>query len=262
MGRKDNVWMLPGGDVKPTETVVEAGQRELAEETGLRSTEGERTFSLDADTTFHDVSVLPVRGDSTPKELQAKELQDYMWWDVETALPLSRSTRTILKEYMGAEPPRTGSSRVVEGREAYDWWPSQPSLAEVEAVFPVGGRRQSIDRSLSRPVLGGARPGRHGPARAVPVARRRPRNEAADRFGQPAPVVDSGPLEKAAGLDLRERPAVQHPEYGKSQGRCRIGRNRHIQGRTISGRDRKVSGFYAHRLPGVIAGTTGPRRDR
>ena len=157
-GRKDNVWMLPGGDVKPTETVVEAGQRELAEETGLRSTEGERTFSLDADTTFHDVSVLPVRGDSTPKELQAKELQDYMWWDGETALPLSRSTRTILKEYMGAEPPRTGSSQVLEGREAYDWWPSQPSLAEVEAVFPVGGRRQGIDRSLSRPVLGGARP--------------------------------------------------------------------------------------------------------
>ena len=157
-GRKDNIWMLPGGDVKPTETVVEAGQRELAEETGLRSTEGERTFSLDADTTFHDVSVLPVRGDSTPKGLQAKELQDYMWWDGETALPLSRSTRTILKEYMGAEPPRTGSSQVLEGREAYDWWPSQPSLAEVEAVFPVGGRRQSIDRSLSRPVLGGARP--------------------------------------------------------------------------------------------------------
>ena len=157
-GTKDNLWMLPGGDVKRTESPLEAGRRELTEETGLRSAEGETVFSLDADTTYHDVSVIPVRGDSTPKGLQDKEIQDYTWWDGETALPLSRSTRTILSEYMGKEPPRTRSRAVVQGREAYDWWPSLPALAEVEGVFGIGGLRPSIDFGLSRRIVGGVQP--------------------------------------------------------------------------------------------------------
>ena len=157
-GTKDSTWMLPGGDIKQGESPVKAGERELTEETGLAATESSRAFALDADSTFHDVAVARVSGDGTPKALQANELQDYTWWDGQKPLPLQRSTRTILAEHLGKEPPRTGSAHVIQGREAYDWWPKRAALGELEGVLPVGGARGQIDPALSRPIIGGETP--------------------------------------------------------------------------------------------------------
>ena len=145
------------GDVKAGETVAASAIRELSEETGIVAKDAQRTFSLDADTTFHDVSLAPV-ADDLPINLQTKEIKDSVWWDGDTPLPLSRSTRTILSEVLGRPPAKTGSTKVLEGYEAYDWWPRRAYLGEMEGVLPVGTVQPRIDQRLSRLIMAAKRP--------------------------------------------------------------------------------------------------------
>ena len=90
-------WALPGGRVKPGETLREAALRELREETSLHATNVTYLFQFGGLRTRHYVFVATLPGDAVP--VPANEIERCGWFPVGhvASLPASVSTRGIVQ---------------------------------------------------------------------------------------------------------------------------------------------------------------------
>jgi ADP-ribose pyrophosphatase YjhB (NUDIX family) len=91
-------YSLPGGGIKRNENTLVAGIRELYEETKLNTVLAERLRYCDFEgqRANHKVCYLLVEGDI---HLDHKELDKYIWWDMESDIPVQGHVTKILAEY-------------------------------------------------------------------------------------------------------------------------------------------------------------------
>jgi 8-oxo-dGTP pyrophosphatase MutT (NUDIX family) len=95
-GKRD--YSMPGGGFKPKETTLQAGIREVFEELKLNTTSAERLRYCDFEgqRANHKVCLLKVEG--TPR-VDSKELEGYIWWDMNEDIPIQGHVKKILFEY-------------------------------------------------------------------------------------------------------------------------------------------------------------------
>jgi ADP-ribose pyrophosphatase len=107
----ENLWSIPGGSVKLGETLQEATEREIKEETGLTIRAGEPVFTFDlverddkGHIRFHYV-IVDLAADYVSGELQpGDDAIDVRWVsskDVKNNLKVSLATRKLLKQSFG-----------------------------------------------------------------------------------------------------------------------------------------------------------------
>ena len=107
----ENLWSIPGGSVKLGETLQEATEREIKEETGLTIRAGEPVFTFDlverddkGHIRFHYV-IVDLAADYVSGELQpGDDAIDVRWVsskDVKNNLKVSLATRKLLKQRFG-----------------------------------------------------------------------------------------------------------------------------------------------------------------
>ena len=98
--RRSHRFSLPGGGLSRVDhhSSRAAVVRELKEETSLRAkTAPNFLFHYRTHTTRH--SVYLIRGAVGRIKLQRSELRDFVWWDWNSRLPLTRSTKSILSRW-------------------------------------------------------------------------------------------------------------------------------------------------------------------
>ena len=154
-GKGDPLWGLPGGGVDPGETALTAGAREVAEETGYAASGVRESFDYDSPTTYHSVFEARVANPDAAAELQAKEIEDVLWWDGQ-ALDMMPSTRDILEQSIGYRPdlrPDRPNLEIPWGR-VQDWRQRVNPTGEIELVRPVGTLQRPLDVAQSVPLQG------------------------------------------------------------------------------------------------------------
>ncbi len=95
-GRHD--YSMPGGGFKNNETTIQAGIREVKEELKLRviSATRLRHCDLQGKRANHKVGLFIVEGEPN---IDHRELSEYIWWDMNTELPLQGHVKYILQQY-------------------------------------------------------------------------------------------------------------------------------------------------------------------
>lgn len=96
-------YSMPGGGFKANESTIQAGIREVFEELRLRAISAERLRYCDFEgqRARHKVCLLKVEG--TP-HIDTKELEGYIWWDMESNIPTQGHVKKILHEYKKRNP--------------------------------------------------------------------------------------------------------------------------------------------------------------
>lgn len=87
-------YSLPGGGIERGESAMEAGVRELREETMLTALRAEFLFDHEGTTQYHKVIWALVQG---RVQIQRKELSDHMWWAGHESVSLLDSAKAILE---------------------------------------------------------------------------------------------------------------------------------------------------------------------
>ena len=95
-GRK--IYFLPGGGIERGEAALTAACRELGEELGLRAYKAERLFDYNSVESFNVHKVVLVHAGGGIK-LNRGELEDYIWWDGKSAVPVYPNVHNIISRY-------------------------------------------------------------------------------------------------------------------------------------------------------------------
>ena len=86
---------LPGGGTKNNEPSMAAAIRELYEELGMSAKKAERIFRCDFEGSLNKHKVVLIETDDEPR-LKGKELEEFIWWDTETKIPIYDHVKAIL----------------------------------------------------------------------------------------------------------------------------------------------------------------------
>jgi len=86
---------LPGGESNRNEPSMAAAIRELYEELGMSAKKSERIFSCDFKGSLSKHKVSLIETDDEPN-LRGKELDKFIWWDMQTEIPLYPHVAQIL----------------------------------------------------------------------------------------------------------------------------------------------------------------------
>jgi 8-oxo-dGTP pyrophosphatase MutT (NUDIX family) len=89
---------LPGGGIHEGEPTVSAAARELFEELGLHVTSVKRLRECDFKGAVSVHKVCLVEADGEPK-LKGHELDNYIWWDMKSQIPVYAHVTVILKKF-------------------------------------------------------------------------------------------------------------------------------------------------------------------
>jgi len=90
-----NKYSLPGGGTNKDEPSMASAIRELYEELGMSAKKAERIFRCDFKGSLNKHKVVLVETDDEPR-LRGKELDEFIWWDMETEIFLYDHVKAIL----------------------------------------------------------------------------------------------------------------------------------------------------------------------
>jgi ADP-ribose pyrophosphatase YjhB (NUDIX family) len=99
-GRHD--YSMPGGGFKPGESTIQACIREVEKEelkVKVISATRLRNCDLEGQRAYHKVALLVVEGE--PHNIDYKELDEFMWWDMKEKIPLQGHVKYILSKCKG-----------------------------------------------------------------------------------------------------------------------------------------------------------------
>lgn len=101
-GRLD--YSMPGGGFKPNESTLQACIREIFEELHLKTISATRLRNCDlhGQRANHKVSLLIVDGE--PHDIDHKELDGFLWWDMKKKIALQGHVLYILNKYRERNP--------------------------------------------------------------------------------------------------------------------------------------------------------------
>ena len=94
--RREHSFSLPGGGVKRGEPTISAAARELYEEMGLRATKIERLRGSDFRGKFSKHKVCLVVEFEGQPHIRGRELNKFMWWDMNEHVPIFAHVAFIL----------------------------------------------------------------------------------------------------------------------------------------------------------------------
>jgi ADP-ribose pyrophosphatase YjhB (NUDIX family) len=99
MGKSD--YSMPGGGFKPKESTIQACIREVSEELKMKviSATRLRVCDLEGQRAYHKVGLLVVEGE--PHDIDYRELDGFIWWDMKEKIPLQGHVKYILNKYKG-----------------------------------------------------------------------------------------------------------------------------------------------------------------
>ena len=132
LGKK--TYSLPGGGANRNEPALAAAVRELKEELGMSAYKAERLFKCDFDGSFSRHKVSLIETNDSPR-LNARELEDYIWWDMIQDIPRFRHVDAILEAYTGrklkkmAPPAKRPNKR--PGQSTHPKKRGAPSMADI-----------------------------------------------------------------------------------------------------------------------------------
>lgn len=92
------IYSLPGGGIERGEAALTAACRELGEELALRAYKTERLFDYNTAQSLNVHKVVLVHAGGEIK-LNRRELEDYIWWDGKSAVPVYPSVHNIISRY-------------------------------------------------------------------------------------------------------------------------------------------------------------------
>jgi 8-oxo-dGTP diphosphatase len=103
-GLGDGEWSLPAGHIEFGESILQAGLREVKEETGLVVSEPELVSVADEiydNTHYVGFGITALYRAGEPKLMEPEKCSEWRWFDI-NALPdnLFKATRMVMKNYL------------------------------------------------------------------------------------------------------------------------------------------------------------------
>ena len=146
-------WALPGGLVKPNESVEESAQRNLQEKTGVKNVYLEQLYTfgeVDRDPFGRVVSVayyalIPTRG---VKLKTSKDYTDIKWFDIKKLPALAYDHQQIVKTAVKRLQAKLEYTNIV-----YSLLPKEFSLSELQSIYEIILDKKLDKRNFRKKIL-------------------------------------------------------------------------------------------------------------